>query len=177
MKEADLEKFKYLIDSRNVSEKERKKVSEDLSLARLERFKTRSQKEVQKAKLLQLKLKIREYIDSPYSQLPGKDIFSSCLASYVDTLYSKRKDFADDLNISSQSLSLVINGHRPPKKEFLYRLSVHSEKCFEPLGSFENHTWFDLDQKARVYLTVYVDQNEFKKAKREVSWSFEGIQS
>lgn len=172
-KERELEQFKYLIDSRNVSDHGRQKVSEDITKARLERLKSRSSQEIRNAQLLQLKLKMERFLEADYHELTGDGFISDCIKDYADILYTRRKDFARDLNIDSNVLSQVINGHRPPHKDMLFKLAIHSEKSFTPILPFKRSTWFDLFQKDNVYRMLVLEKHRFKAAEENVKWQVE----
>lgn len=137
-----LEEPEYGIDSRYTSDKERKSDSNALMQARLIRIKNLSEAEIIRAKLMQLKLKMEYYLKT---QLTGDfNNFSEFLKSYVDAIYTKRINFANDIGITPVLLSQVINHHREPKDEFLKRLMIHSEKAYENVCDFESEIWFQV---------------------------------
>lgn len=132
----------YGIDSRYKSRKEKENDSLLLMQSRLEKMKELSQEEILKAKLLQLKLRMEEYIKESDA---SKEIqFSFFLTAYIDSIYSKRIDFARDLNITPNYLSKVINNHREPNEEFIYKLMIHSEKIYKHITKFEINMWYKL---------------------------------
>jgi len=57
--------------------------------ARLQRMKNLSSEQIIKAKMLQLKLKMGKFLKEPCHEEDGS--FTKFLASYIDTIYSKRK--------------------------------------------------------------------------------------
>lgn len=135
----DLDDFQYLIDSRNLTDKERGEEREAILKAREARYRDRSENDREIAKLLQLKYQMEEYVnDSKGEDSPH---FSRFLKIYVDTLYKKRKDFAADIGISPMELSHILNDHREPKDSFLYRLIVHSQSSFRNLCGFNRNLW------------------------------------
>lgn len=148
IKDKELEEFKYLIDSRNVSEKARKANTAEIMKARSARLKQRSSYDVKLAKLMQLKLQMEEYLKTP--KYEEEFSFSNCLATYVDIIYDKRKNFAHDISIKPLMLSQVINNHREPQEKFILRLIVHSEKSFKPVGKFDQSTWHNIYFKEKV---------------------------
>lgn len=138
-----LEEFKYLIDSRNLTKKEKALERDAILKAREARLKNRSEFEVKVARLLQLKYQMEDYLLNPnYDYGP---YFSKFLTIYVDTLYKKRRDFASDVSIDPIVLSQVLNNHRDPQESFLHRLSIHS------MGSYKDFTGFSHDLWPRVY--------------------------
>ena len=118
----------YGIDSRYKSNKERESDATALMEARLMKMKNLSKDQITKAKLLQLKLKMEEYIKNPVYD--NQNYFSDFLKVYIDSIYSKRSTFAKDIDTAPVSLSQVINNHREPKEEFILNLMIHSEKIY-----------------------------------------------
>ncbi|RYM30853.1 hypothetical protein ERX46_17375 [Brumimicrobium glaciale] len=135
----ELDDFKYLIDSRNLSSKEKLSEREAIMHARELRFKDRKEKDITIAKLLQIKYQMDEYLENPLCN--NQPYFPKFLESYVDSLYDKRKNFAIDIDIEPTTLSHIINGHRQPKDSFIYRLIVHSEAVFENISNFDKDLW------------------------------------
>ena len=137
----ELEEFKYLIDSRNLTEK---KAERDAILkAREARFRNRSEHEKKVARLIQLKYQMEEYLKKP--ECSSGPCFLKFLNTYVDTLYYKRKHFASDLSIDAIMLSQVMNNHRDPQETFMHRLIIHSQSSYEKICRFNQDLW------ARVY--------------------------
>jgi len=104
-----IEDAEYGVDSRYKSDKRRESDATALMEARLMRMKNLSKDQIIQAKLLQLKLKMEEYLKNPVYN--NRNYFSEFLESYVDTIYSKRSVFAKDIDIAPVSLSQVINNH------------------------------------------------------------------
>lgn len=130
------------IDSRYKTKKEREQDSIALMQARLERMKNLPKEQILRAKLLQLKLKMEDYLKNPVYD--NQNHFAQFLEFYVDTIYSKRIDFAKDINVTANFLSKIINSHREPKEEFILKLMIHSEKAFEHVGEFHKKTWYQV---------------------------------
>lgn len=130
------------VDSRYKTSKEKVQDSTELMQARLDRMKNLSQEQILRAKLLQLKLRIENHLKNPVYD--NQNHFSNFLKTYIDTIYSKRIDFARDINITANLLSKVINNHREPKEEFILKLMIHSEKVFEHVGEFQEEIWYQL---------------------------------
>lgn len=130
------------VDSRYKTNNEREQESIALMQARLDRMKNLSNEQTLRAKLLQLKLKMENYLKEPVYD--NQNHFSKFLETYVDVIYSKRSDFAKDINITANFLSKIINNHREPKEDFMLKLMIHSEKVFEKVGEFHNKTWYQI---------------------------------
>ena len=87
-----IEDAEYGVDSRYKSDKEREMDATALMEARLIRMKNLSKEQIVHAKLLQLKLKMEEYLKNPVYD--NRNYFSEFLKSYVDAIYAKRSAFA-----------------------------------------------------------------------------------
>lgn len=132
----------YGIDSRYKSNKESVSEATALMEARLKRMKNLSKDQITKAKLLQLKLKMEEYIKNPVYD--NHNHFSDFLKLYIDSIYSKRSTFAKDIDVAPVSLSQVINNHREPKEEFIMKLMIHSEKVYKNVCEFHKKIWYQV---------------------------------
>lgn len=132
----------YGIESRYNTAKEKESDSEALMKARLERMKNLSKEQILRAKLLQLKIKMENYLKEPVYD--KQNHFAQFLETYVDVIYPRRSEFAKDMNITPVYLSKVINNHREPKEEFILKLMIHSEKVFKNLGGFPKKTWYQV---------------------------------
>jgi len=130
------------VDSRYKTNNEREQDAIALMQARLDRMKNLSKEQVLRAKLLQLKLQMENYLKEPVYD--NQRHFSQFLEKYVDTIYSKRSDFARDINITANFLSKISNNHREPNEEFILKLMIHSEKVFEQVGEFHKETWYQI---------------------------------
>jgi hypothetical protein len=132
----------YGVDSRYKTTKERDQDSVALMQARLERMKSLPGEQILRAKLMQLKLKMEIYLKEPVYD--KQNHFANFLEMYVDAIYSKRNEFAKDINVTPVFLSKVINSHREPKEEFILKLMIHSERVFKNVGEFHNKTWYQI---------------------------------
>ena len=132
----------YGLDSRYKSDLESVSEATALMEARLRRMKMLSNDQITKAKLLQLKLKMEEFIKNPVYD--NHNHFSNFLKFYIDSIYSKRSIFAKDINVDPVSLSQVINNHREPKDEFILKLMIHSEKVYKDVCSFNKKIWYQI---------------------------------
>lgn len=133
------EEFKYLIDSRITSDKEKEIERNAVLKAREKRLKNSSESEKIVAQLLQLKYQMEDHLNKPVQNVAHS--FSKFLGVYIDTLYRKRKDFASDIDVNPIELSQIINNHRQPKEEFLIRLNLHSQAVFENFSHFKKDLW------------------------------------
>lgn len=132
----------YGVDSRYKSNEENKSEATALMEARLKRMKNLSNEQITRAKLLQLKLKMEEYIKKPVYD--NKNHFSEFLKLYIDSIYSRRSVFAKDIDVAPVSLSQVINNHREPKEEFILKLMIHSEIAYKNVCEFHKKTWYQV---------------------------------
>ncbi|CAA7385932.1 hypothetical protein [Chryseobacterium fistulae] len=146
------ENVEFGIDSRYPNSKEKQADSVALMQARLERMKKLTKEQIAQAKLLQLKLKMENYINEPLHD--NQNNFISFLESYIDTIYSKRNEFAKDINITPVFLSQVINHHREASEEFILKLMIHSEKTFKNIAPFQEKTWYQVYFQEKIYNTL-----------------------
>jgi hypothetical protein len=130
------------VDSRYKTNTERQSDAIDLMQARLDRMKNLSKEEILRAKLLQLKWQMGNFLKDPVYD--NNKNFSHFLEKYVDAIYSKRIYFANDININANLLSKIINNHREPTEEFILKLMIHSEKIFAKVGEFHKQTWYEI---------------------------------
>lgn len=140
-----------IIDSRYSSAQEQLTEGALLMKMRKEKMAKLSEEEIFKAKLLQLKLQMEEFIKAPEVDIPG---FTTFLKSYIDTLYKKRKDFADDIAISERGLSKIVNHHVEPNRDFMFKLMVHSIRAFTFLHSFKERIWYEIYYKDKISQTM-----------------------
>ncbi|TVQ05155.1 MAG: hypothetical protein EA359_03900 [Balneolaceae bacterium] len=163
------EDVEFGLDSRYSSNKEKQSEATALMEARLERMKNLSKDQIIRAKLMQLRLKMEDYIQHPVYE--KHNYFSEFLKIYIDTLYTKRIHFAHDIDITPIRLSQVINNHREPKDEFLKRLMVHSEKVYENICEFQEETWYQLYFHEKLY-SIMARKKEWKpKVAKHVKYS------
>ncbi len=141
-KKKEIEGAEYGVDSRYPSTKEREADGKALMEERLKRMKNLSEDQIARAKLLQLKLKMEEYINKPVYQ--DYNFFTEFLTTYIDTIYSKRSNFAKDIDITPILLSKILNNHREPRDEFMMRLMIHSEKTYKNVCEFHKRTWYQV---------------------------------
>lgn len=137
-----IEDAEYGLDSRYKSKKERESNATALMEARLKRMKNLSRDQIIRTKLLQLKLRMQEFLKQPVYD--HRNYFSEFLESYIDTIYSKRSQFAKDIDITPVRLSQVINNHREPQDEFILKLMIHSEKIYKDVCEFHKETWYQV---------------------------------
>jgi hypothetical protein len=149
----------YGVDSRYESKNERESEATTLMEARLERMKNLSKDQIIQAKLMQLKLRMEEFIRQPVYD--NRDYFSEFLKTYIDAIYTKRNKFAQDIDITPVRLSQVINKHREPKDDFIMRLMIHSEKVYKGICAFHKRIWYQVYFHERICDTV-AKENEWR---------------
>lgn len=157
------------IDSRYKTKREREQDSIALMQARLERLKNLPKQQILRAKLMQLKLRMEDFLHSTIND--NQVHFTQFLEFYVDTLYSKRSDFTRDLNITAVSLSQVINKHREPKEEFLFKLLFHSEMVFKDVCKFDNRIWLDVYFRDKINQKLSLQSEWKEKLDKQVRFS------
>ena len=164
-----IEDAEYGVDSRYKSNKERESEATALMEARLMRMKNLSKDQIIRAKLLQLKLKMEEYIKKPVYD--NHNYFSEFLKLYIDIIYPKRSFFAKDIDIAPVSLSQVINNHREPKEEFILKLMIHSEKAYKNVCEFHKKTWFQVYYHEKICDTMSNQEQWRPKVEKHVRLS------
>ena len=132
----------YGVDSRYESNDEYKSDAAALMEARMKRMKSLSKDQITKAKLMQLKLKMEEYLKNPVYD--NRNHFTDFLKLYIDSIYAKRSSFANDIEIAPVSLSQVINNHREPQEAFILKLMIHSEIAYKNVCEFHKKTWYQV---------------------------------
>ncbi len=164
-----IENAEYGVDSRYKSNKERETEATALMEARLMRMKSFSRDQIIRAKLLQLKLKMEEYIKEPMNN--NQNYFTEFLKNYIDIIYPKRSLFAKDIDIAPVSLSQVINNHRAPKEEFIMKLMIHSEKVYKNICVFQKRIWFQVYYHEKICDTMSNQAQWRPKVERHVKLS------
>ena len=163
------EYVEYGVDSRYHSNKEKESESVKLMQARLDRMKNLSKEQIMRAKLLQVKLKMENYLKQPVYD--KHNYFTDFLGLYIDSIYSKRSEFANDINITPVLLSQVINNHREPKDEFIMKLMIHSEKVFKKIGDFQKKIWFQVYFQEKICDTMSNQEKWRPKLEKQVKLS------
>jgi hypothetical protein len=164
-----IEDAEYGVDSRYKSKKEGESDAAALMEARLNRMKNLSKDQIIRAKLLQLKLKMEDYLEEPVYD--NRNYFSEFLKTYIDTIYSKRSRFAKDIDITPVSLSQVINNQRKPKDEFIMRLMIHSEKVYQNVCAFHKKTWYQVYFQEKISDTMSSQEVWRPKIEKHVKFS------
>ena len=164
-----IEDAEYGLDSRYKSKKERETEAASLMEVRLMRMKNLSKDQIIRAKLMQLKLKMEEYIKQPIYD--NQNHFADFLKVYVDTIYSTRNKFAHDIKITPIRLSQVINNHRDPKDEFIMKLMIHSEKVYKNICEFQKSTWYQVYFHEKICNTMSNQEKWRPKLEKDVNFS------
>jgi len=152
------------VDSRYKSKKEKLSDGQRLIEERLKRLKDLPKGQIVKARLIQLKLKMEEYLRQPVYL--KNNFFTDFLSEYIDLLYEKRVLFANDISITPVSLSQILNNHRAPKEEFMLRLMLHSELTFKNICKFEKSTWYQVYYHEKICDTI-ANQNEWSPLEKK----------
>lgn len=155
-------------DSRYRSEEEKLKESIALLESRIARLKELPQKDVLRARLLQLKLQMESYIQTRKPK--SFENFQYFLNAYLVILYKKKTDFANDLGTTPVMLSHLLSGRREPSKEFLYKLMTHSRKVAKGIPAFKDEIWLAVFHKDLMNSFMNDRSNWKTKAEKEVSW-------
>lgn len=157
------------LDSRYESRAESESEATLLMEARLNRMKNLSKEDIVRAKLMQLKLQMENYVKQPICD--SRNYFSEFLKSYIDAIYSKRNVFAKDIDITAVSLSQVINNHREPKDEFIRKLMIHSEKVYSNICDFSKKTWYEVYFHEKICDTMSSQQEWRPKIEKQVKFN------
>ena len=164
------EDAEFGVDSRYPSLKARKADSQELMKARLERMNNLSEDDIVRAKLVQLKLKMQDYLKQPVYK--DYNFFTDFLSSYIDTVYSKRSNFANDIDITPVRLSQVLNNHREPHDEFMLRLMVHSEKTYQNVCDFPQKTWYQVYYQEKICDTILSEDEWRPEVEKHVKMKY-----
>ncbi|MCB0761089.1 MAG: hypothetical protein KDC12_06150 [Flavobacteriales bacterium] len=163
------EDVEFGVDSRYASSKEYDSEAASLMEARLNRMKKLSGSQIIRARLIQLKLQMDEYLNQPVYD--NRNHFSEFLKRYIDTVYSARNKFAHDINIDATKLSQVINNHREPQEEFIMKLMIHSEMVYRDICDFQKRTWYQVYYQEKI-CDAMSSQDEWRpKIEKEVKLS------
>ncbi len=157
-----------VVDSRYSSSKEGRLEAGLLMERRRLRMENLSEADVFKAKLLQLKLQMEEFLKVPVYD--NKRHFTAFLEMYIDTLYARRNQFAKDIAITPVALSQVLNNHREPKEEFMLKLMVHSERAFKLIGDFQKKIWYEVYFQEKINETMATQDVWRPEVEKEVKF-------
>ncbi|TWI22677.1 hypothetical protein IQ31_01359 [Sphingobacterium siyangense] len=155
-----LNTVEYGVDARYNSQEEKQNDAQLLMQARKDRMARTSEQDIMRAKLMQLKLQIDEYLNSAESDVQHQ--FTSFLNTYINTIYEKQQQFAQDLDITPVSLSQILNNHREPKEEFFKKLMIHSERIFKAIKGFHKQSWYQVYYRDKINETM-AHQDEWRE--------------
>jgi hypothetical protein len=164
-----IEDAEFGLDSRYKSKNEQESEAALLMEARLIKMKNLSKDQINRAKLMQLKLKMDDYLKQPVYD--NQNHFSDFLKTYVDAIYSTRNKFAQDINITPIRLSQVINNYREPKDEFIMKLMIHSEKVYKNICDFQKKTWFKVYYHEKICDTMSKQDEWRPKLEKQIKFS------
>lgn len=152
--------IEFGVDSRYRTKKEKDADAVSLMELRLQRMKQLPFEQVVRAKLMQLKLKMEDYLEqSNTGKHQGQ--FTIFLEAYIDSIYPKRGEFAEDVNITPVLLSQIINQHREPGEEFMLKLMLHSAKAFKSIAGFQKEIWYQVYFQDKISNTL-ANQHQWK---------------
>lgn len=115
--------------------------------------------EKQKAKLMQLRFQIEDYLkENPFN---GKKTFGYFLKSYITILDKKSNEFADEIDIKPTELSQYINDHRTPPQPVMIRLELHSQNIIPAVH------WYRLAESRKLH-ELMSDKSLRKEQKKYV---------
>lgn len=137
--------------------------------ARLVRMKNLTRDQIIRAQLMQLKLKMEEYLEEPIYD--DRNHFTDFLKAYIDTIYTTRNRFAQDINITPIRLSQVINNHRDPKDEFIMKLMIHSEKVYKGICDFQKKIWYQVYYHEKICDTMSNQEQWRPKFEKDIKLS------
>lgn len=133
-----------LIFTRNLTKRAQEKAKAELAEARQKVQAGLSESDRLAAKILQFKLKLKEYFKM--DQFDPSMRFSSCLAEYIQILNKKQRTFAEEIDITETELSQVINNHRTPAEYLFIRLEIHSN------NNIPAEWWYRLVEKENEHM-------------------------
>lgn len=147
-----LDAIEYGVDARYNSQEEQQKDGQALIEARRARMAKMSKEDILRAKLTQLKLQMDEFLST--NEDDKRQHFTSFLNAYIDIIYDKQQQFAQDLDITAVSLSQILNNHREPKEEFFKKLMIHSERVFKAIKGFHKQNWYMIYYRDKINETM-----------------------
>ena len=74
--------------------------------------------------------------------------------------------FAKDIDVTPVSLSQILNNHREPKEEFMFRLMLHSELTYKDICEFQKKTWYQVYYHEKICDTM-ANQDEWRPAEKK----------
>jgi len=161
--------FEFGIDSRYENQKDKNFESIRLMEERVKRLKNLPPEQVIKAKLLQLKYKMEDYLSKTMDD--NQNHFTGFLELYIDSIYPKRIDFAKDINVTPNFLSKIINKHREPKDDFFHKLMIHSEKVYKNISDFHKTIWIEVYYHEKICETLANQKNWRPKIEKQIKIS------
>lgn len=123
--------------------KQKKESDFALAEALKQRRRAMSNEDKVKARLLQLRFQIEDYIGD--SEFDKARTFSYYLKLYIEMLGMKQSQLAQEIDIKPAVLSQYINKHRTPPENVMVRLELHSHN-FIPAAA-----WYQLVEKEKVH--------------------------
>jgi len=127
----------------SLTAKQQKEASRELAEHRAKRRAEMSDDEQLHVKLLQLKLRLEDYIAE--DQYNPQFTFGYFLEQYLYLTKRKKKEFASDIQIHETLLSSLIKNRREPNQSIMISLEIHSNNILPAID------WFKLLEKEKGY--------------------------
>ncbi|MCP9750504.1 helix-turn-helix transcriptional regulator [Ferruginibacter sp. HRS2-29] len=139
-----------------LSPEDKKNTDAELKKILAKRRASKSDKEILRTRLLQIRFRMEEYIKD--SHFDKTKTFGYFLKDYISSLNKKRQEFALEINIKPTVLSQYINNHREPPPDIFIRLEIHSNKKIPAVS------WYRLMEKENIHA---LDKNATLRAEQQ----------
>jgi len=120
----DAEIADALVLPQKLTKKQQTEAGLKLAKARQNSLEAMSEADILKARLLQLKFQLEDYLKA--SNYDREKNFGFFLKKYLAITNKKRNEFAAEINIHETLLSQLVNNHREPGENIFIRLELHS---------------------------------------------------
>ena len=142
-----------------LSPSEKKKAESEFAQFRLSRLNQMTEEERHYSRVLQLKYRMEEYINS--KSYSSTYTFSYFLKEYIFSLNKKKMDFSREISLHFAQLSRLLNDKDEPNNKILVRLEIHSNNSIPAL------LWYRVVEK-RKELELMSDVNLRKTESKRV---------
>lgn len=132
----------FVLPSR-LTKKQQQQAADQLKAARLRVQQTASDNSRLAARLLQLRYRLEDYINS--EKYDPRKRFGNFLKAYIETVDKKRREFGHEIHLHESQLSQLISNTREPNESIIIRLELHSNK------NIPAEYWFRLLQKEKIH--------------------------
>lgn len=96
-----------------------------------------------RAKLLQLKFQIEDYVNS--GEEDNTVTFGYFLNEYIHFLNIAKREFSKEINLHSTKLSRILSGTEEPNEKLFVRLEIHSGNAIPAIA------WYKIAEKQRQF--------------------------